>query len=418
MIDFAILQQLGVALVLSSLIGLEREHRYQSENVPSFGGLRTFALIGLAGALAYIMGQYYQPLFAVVTAGFLALVVAAYVMTTRDEKEFGATSEVAAILVYIIGILAAMGLNVVATAVALAVLVILHFRDPLHSWAKHIRNEELVSTIEFVVIAFVVLPLLPNQAYGPYEFFNPYVVWLMVVFISGISFASYIAIKLFGARRGISLTGFLAGFISSTALAFSFSAKSKKVTKVVNPFVLAMVVAASAMFFRVLVEVAVLNRSLFFVVLPPLLVMGVVAAVIAIFFYTRKEKMSAELGRDALDLKSPFSLRPALKFAVFFAFILFLTKFAQVQMGSSGIYLASLISGILDVDAITISVSNLAKNGLAEDVAAAAVVIAVIVNTLSKAVIFMIFGNKAVSLRVFASFLFVLLCGGATFLFF
>ncbi len=226
--DFILLKQLGIAIILASLIGLEREQKRQKYEYSTFGGIRTFVLIGLMGALSYILFEYSTVFFVALTTGFLGILIASYVVISKVYNKVGATSDIAAMLVYVIGILSAMEKFVLATVITLITLSVLHFKAPLHRWAKHLRNEEIVSAIEFIVIAFVVLPMLPNESFGPYGFFNPYIVWLMVVFISAISYASYIAIKIFGPKKGIGITGFLAGFISSTALALSFSAQSKK----------------------------------------------------------------------------------------------------------------------------------------------------------------------------------------------
>lgn len=412
--DFSIFQQLGVALALSSLIGLERERVYQLGHYDDFAGVRTFALIGLLGALSYILSSYSTIIFALITAGFLALVIMAYFLTGRGSSSKGMTSEIASVLVYVIGILSGMEQYLLATVVALTVLSVLYFKDALHRWAKHLENREFVSTIQFMIIAFVVLPLLPNQSYGPYGFFNPYIVWLMIVFISGLSFLSYIAIKAFGAKRGISVTGFLAGFISSTALAFSFSAESKKNPSVINPYAFAVVIAGSAMFFRVLIEIYVLNSELAKSLFVPMISMGVAGILGAVFLLLKKEKVPENIGEKMIELKSPFSLKPALKFGFFFALVMFVSKFAASSIGNSGIYLTSFISGFMDVDAITVSMANMAKDGLMQKPAAISIIIAALTNTFSKAAIFFIFGNRKVALKISAVFAFVLLVGFGT----
>lgn len=410
--DFSIFQQLGTAFILASLIGLEREQKSQLAKYEGFGGIRTFALIGLMGALAYILSAYSVAFFVVITAGLMALLITAYFLTARKVGNLGATSEVAAILVYIIGVLAAMDLYVVATIISLAVLTILHFKDILHKWAYHIQNKELVSTIQFMIIAFVVLPILPNVDYGPYSFFNPQEVWLMVVFISGISFASYVAIKLVGEKKGIALTGFLGGFISSTALAFSFSGESKKNTKIVNPYALAVIVASTAMFFRVLLEVFVLNLELFKVLYIPILAMGLTGIASAFYFWRKKDANVKSLDKDVLDVKSPFNIVPALKFALFFALILFVSKFALAHMGNQGIYLTSFLSGFLDVDAITLSMSRaVAEGDLATEAGTFAILIATMTNTLVKGVIMFLFGSRKVALKVISTFAVIMLVG-------
>ncbi|MEK7672677.1 MAG: MgtC/SapB family protein [Patescibacteria group bacterium] len=402
--DFAIFQQLGVAVALASLIGLEREHRNQLNNSQNFGGVRTFTLIGLFGALSYVFSRYVPALFLIFTIGFLVLIIVAYVITNRYEKNHGLTSEIASILVYMTGVLSAMEQYLMATVVAIIILVVLYFKDPLHKWAKQLKKREIISTLQFIIITFVILPLLPNEAYGPYGFFNPNLIWLMVVFISGISFLSYIAIKVLGPKKGIGLSGFLAGFISSTALAFSFSGDSKKNPQIVNPYVVAMTVAASAMFIRVLIEVRVLNGELMAMLLLPMSLMALTGMVCAAFIWLKKEPSVDLMEENILKMESPFSLWPALKFGVLFAGIMLLTEFMSETMGSQGIYLTSMISGLLDVDAITISLSNMAGDHISNETASRAIALAAIVNTFSKAGIFLLFANRKVAVKIAAVF--------------
>lgn len=406
--------KLGVALALSALVGLEREHRYQTGNITGFGGIRTFSMIGLLGALSYVIGQQVPGLFTIVTAGFFIFIVVSYFVTSKIHGGSGATSEFAAILVYLIGVLSALELYFLATSVAIVVLSMLYFKDKLHSWAKSLKSRELVSTIEFMIVTFVILPVLPNESYGPYDFFNPYIIWLMVVFISGISFLSYVTMKFLGQKRGIVLTGFLAGFISSTALAFSFSAESRKNRSIVNPFALAVIIASTAMFFRVLVEVSVLNAELVPRLVYPILAMGLTGVLGALVLWLKKEKVPKNLEEKMISVKSPFSLFPAIKFALLFSGILLLSKFGNAYLGDKGVYLTSVLSGVMDVDAITVSMANSAKNGLSHSTASIAIIIAAMTNTLAKGLLFSLFGNFKVALRILAVFGAMLLVGLAT----
>lgn len=415
--EFLLIKQLGIALLLGSLVGLEREQKSQRYGYDSFAGIRTFALIGLLGSISYILSEYSMSVFAVLTAGFLILLILSYVRLGSKYQKVGATTEIASILIYLTGVFCGMQQYLLAVVVALITLSVLHFKGPLHRWAQHLKNDEIVSAIEFIIVAFVVLPLLPNEYYGPYDFFNPYLVWLMVVLVSGISFVSYIAIKLFGARKGIGFTGFLAGFISSTALALSFSVHSKRNVKVVNSYVVAIVIAGSAMFFRILIEVSVLNSALISRLVVPMAVMGITGIFSVLFFCFSKEKVPATVEADMVKVKSPFKLMPALKFGIFFALILFLSKFADEFMGDKGIYLASVFSGLVDVDAITVSMANMAKSGVAESTAVTAITIAAMVNTLVKGMIFLIFGARKTALRIFAVFALMLVAGGVSLIF-
>lgn len=410
---FVLVQQFGAAILLGALVGLERERNVMN-GAGHFAGLRTFALIGLLGALAYFLKDFSEWLFLALSGGVLALIVAAYVMGTRLSKDIGLTSEVAAILVFVVGILAGMGLYNLAVLLTVALLSILHFKEVLHGWARALSERELRGAISFLIIAFIVLPLLPNESFGPYEFFNPYKVWLMVVFISGISFLSYIGIKFFGKSKGIFLSGALAGFISSTALALSFSALSKKDKKLVNPYVLAVLVASTMMFVRVLVELAVVNVAIFDALFWPFALTVGAGLLLSLWVYFRPEKMAKTVSEKAVsDVSSPFALLPALKFGLLFAAILFVVNFATETFGERGVYLTSVLSGLLDVDAITISLANLAKEGaIGTEVAERGIVLAAMVNTAVKGGIFLAFGGRKVAIKICGALLvLVVVCG-------
>jgi uncharacterized membrane protein (DUF4010 family) len=398
-VDLEILQQLGVATALGALIGLERERKHHLEHIiDSYAGIRTYALIALAGSLAYTLSVYSMSFFAVVSAGVLLLLIIGYVLGVKKHGGLGMTSEIASVLVYMIGILCGMKLFVVATMVSLLVLTFLLLKAPLHNWAKKIKYEELVSTLEFLIVAFVVLPILPNQSYGPYGFFNPYLIWLLVVFVSGMSFVSYIAIKFFGTRKGLTLTGFFSGFISTTALAFSLSAQSKKNPKVVCPYVLAMIVANFGMLLRVLIEVMVLHFDLAGILLIPILSMATVGGVAGLYLWRKILKGKGKVrGDTSLKLESPFRLVPALKFALLFVTVLLISRFAVQTLGQGGIYLTSFFSGFVDVDAMTVSMANLAHTDLSDSIAVTAIIITVIVNTLVKVGVFFVFGAREVA---------------------
>ncbi len=420
--DLLIFQKLGIAIALGGLIGIERERKLQINGRSSFGGVRTFALVGLLGSLIYILFADSILAFSTFTLGFLLLIIANYLVSIFKLKEFGATSEIAAVIVYLLGVMSARGEFLLATFLAMAVVGILHFKEPLHGWVKNISDKEMVSSLQFLFIAFVILPLLPNEAFGPYEFFNPYLTWLMVVFISGISFVSYIAIKLFGSRNGICLTGFLAGLISSTALTLSYAPLSRKSKGISNSFVVAVVIAGSAMFFRVLVEVFALNPDLLAYLFWPIFVMGAVGVLLSLYLFTRSgsknKKDKSRNVSDVVDFESPFSLKPAIKFALLFALIVLVAKFALTEFGDSGIYLTSLFFGLIDVDALTVLLSNLSSEGeLSMKIAANGIFIATVVNTFSKAGIFLIFGNRRVALKILSVYLVMIFAGGISLFF-
>ncbi len=408
-----------VALALGAIIGLEREVEIQQKKLYAYGGIRTFLLIAMFGALVGYVSNVLvgYDLFVIVSfVAFVVLVVVGYVIVSGKSKKMGATTEFAAIITFLVAIFIMKGFVIIGVIAAILTAAILAFKPQLHLLAKSVEREEMYATIKFGIITLVVLPLLPNNNYSLVDFpvladvinsfpnvaavlseisvFNPYHIWLMVVFITGISLVGYILIKIVGAERGLGLTGFLGGLVSSTAVTSSLTHESKSVKnlkKLVNPLVFGVVIASSTMFLRVLFEVLVLNKSLLKWLIYPIGVMALGGFGVAGYLYFTRDK---ELKKD-FDFQSPFALIPAIKFGLFFAFVLFVSKLFSVLWGSGGIYLASLISGLADVDAITISMATLAMKGdISAKTAVSAITIAVCSNTVVKGGIAYLFGAK------------------------
>ncbi len=412
------LQNLGLTLLLGSLIGLERERTRHQEDVHEFGGIRTLSLISILGYLVYSLFPD-SIFFYIVTAGFLGLLIASYVMASYIDKTNGATTEIAGLFTYLIGILMAKGDLLIAAVITLIVVLLLYFKKPLHRLAHSIEKEELYDTIKFIAVVFVVLPLLPNQTFGPLNILNPYEIWLIVVLISSISFISYVAIKVVGPKRGIGVGGFLGGLTSSTAVSLSFSQMSKKTNKVVNPFVFGILIACSAMFFRVLLTISILNADLVKILYIPMFSMGGLGLLLALYFWFKPEgKSLGHFSEKELHLKSPFQLMSALHFGLLFAALLFVSKFAADYFGSQGIYLMAFLSGILDVDAIAVSMANLSKDGqITSTVAATGITLAAMTNTVSKGFIVFFLGSRKVGWRSLLALITMALLGGASLVF-
>ncbi len=406
------LQNLGITLLLGGLVGLEREQMRGPKGASYFGGIRTMALVSTFSYLALYIFQDYMWLFGLITGGFLLMLVASYLASAFVYKSLGATTEMGVLFVYLIGVLMAMELRLEAVIVTLMVIGLLHFKEALHKFAYAVEREELYTTLKFIAVAFVVLPLLPNETFGPLDVLNPYLIWLMVVFVSSISFASYIAVKLLGARRGIGLSGFLGGLVSSTAVTLTLSALSKKSSKLFGPFVFGILIASSSMFFRVLFQVSVLAPAMLPWLWAPLLSMGILGFGLAFAHLFSKKGEKAAYKTPDFELKSPFQLLSAIKFGLFFGALLFFSKWALAFFGEEGVYLTALLSGFVDVDAITISLANLSAQGaLPANSAAMGVVLATASNTLVKAGMTFLFASKAVGRRVLFSMLFMLLIG-------
>ena len=375
------------------------------------------SLVSMFGYLVYELFSDKPIVFTTFVLGFWSLIVATYVVSSIQNKNAGATTEIAGVFVFLIGVLAGIGQLLFAATITLIVTLLLFFKGQLHSFAKGLEKEELYSTFKFIAVAFVILPLLPDRTIDPMMVINPNKIWFFVVLVSGISFLSYIAVKILGAKRGIGLGGFFGGLVSSTALTVTFSNLSKKSLKIINPFVFGILIASSAMFFRVLIEVLVLNRELLTDLLLPLGVMGVASLILALCFWFFDKNKKHEMDEKDLAIKSPLQLFTAMKFALLIVVLLIISKYATVHLGNSGLYLTAFFTGLVDVDALTISMANLSAAGdVKTTVAATTITIAVVTNTLVKAGIVFAFASRQVAKRVLLSVITITAIGVITLL--
>lgn len=385
-----IFYRFGVALVLGALVGLEREYSQESgqSREEAFAGLRTFVFISLLGCgAAFVTGLGLDWFFSIAFVALTGLVGAAYVISA-SAGAWGMTTEVTALLAFLIGGLASWGQLELAAALAVVVTLFLSLKSPLQLWVARIEREDIYATLKFAIISVIVLPLLPDQGYGPYDVLNPRSIWLMVVFISGINFAGYILSKVLEARRGILLTGLVGGLASSTAVTLGFSQRSREEPSLSRAFVLGIAAASVLMFGRVWAEAAAINQDLAQDLLLPLGVPLAVGVLWCLYLYFTERP--TEPGQ--VNFSNPFQLEPAIRFGLFFAGVLLLAEWTQHTLGDAGVYLSSIASGLTDVDAITLSMARLSNAGdITMNVATRAVVLATVSNTVVK-------GGMAVSL--------------------
>jgi len=383
MIDLNTAWQFGAALGLGMLIGLERERTRGEERI--FAGVRTFALVALLGATSVFAGNQagLSWIVGVVFLAVVALVAVSYLVTAKGGS-IGATTEISLLLTFFIGSLCAWDQVGVAGAVTVAAMLLLALKGWLHDLAKRIEPSDVEATLKFAIITLIILPLVPNTNFGPtgLEVINPYKTWLMVVLIAGLNFVGYILVKVVGREHGLGITGLLGGLVSSTAVTLSFSQRSRVEPGLAPVLALAILLAWTVMFFRVVVEVGVVNLSLAKDLALGMVIMGVVSLVICLLLWRRgrsTEKAEVESGHN------PFELGDAIKFGALFAVVIFVAKVAQVYFGNTGLYLAGALAGLTDVDAIALSMANLAQQDPASaGPAARTIVIAVISNTMVK----------------------------------
>lgn len=376
-------QRFGIALVLGLIIGIERE----KEKSEAFAGIRTFPLISLMGCTTAMISQLFISwTFAAAFAALAALVITAHIHATRVRT--GITTEIAALLVFVFGGLVWWEMTPLAAALSFVTVLLLATKEPLERVSQKIGRQDIAAALQFGLITLIILPVLPNRTFGPLDVLNPHTVWLMVVLIAGINFIGYILIKILGARQGVLLAGVLGGIGSSTAVTLSFTARSKKAENLAPLLAMGTVIASSIMFVRVLIEAFTVNPAVGKILLIPLAfaaMAGLLCCMLVWLFRLRNLETSSE--KEDIKTANPFELWPAILFGLLFAVILFVSKGAQVLFGTSGIYLSSIITGLTDVDPITLSLSNLAGETLTETVAARGITLAALANTFVKMLI-------------------------------
>jgi len=397
MVEFTFLQNFMIALALGALIGLEREYARYKKRGHDYAGIRTFPLIALFGALAAYFGEIISVWVLLGSMGLMGvLIIVSYFADVETSRKYhGATSEVAGFITFFVGVLCYYGEYTFAAFIAIVMTIILYARSMLHHFAEHIKKKELADTLKFAVVAFIILPFLPNTEYGPYGLFNPYIVWVMVVFISGISFIGYFLMKWFG-EKGLTLTAILGGIASSTALTTSFSERSKKEKSLFQVLALGVIIANGIMLFRVLFVLFFLNKEVYINVLLPFIVLAGVAAGGGYLLW-KKIAPAKHHTHHHIELTSPFTFLPALKFALIFATVLALTKLGGVYFADQGVYLISFISGFFDVDTVVISMAQLAGTTITAEVASKGVLLAALTNTLFKGGIAYMAGGREFS---------------------
>lgn len=402
----------AAALLIGALIGLEREFVQQRSGEQEFGGIRTFALIALLGAVAAFLTDQYGPLiFLAVYLGLILLLWASLLASSMRGVEEGITTEVTALLVPLFGAMMIWNQPAVAAALGVITALILALKPRLHGAARRMSAEDLRATLEFSIITAVVLPLLPNEGFGPFGVLNPFQIWLLVVFISGIGFLGYVLMKYLGPERGVGITGLLGGLVSSTATTLSFAGRSKTNAGLSTVLAQGILIASCVMFPRVLIEVAVVNPELVRQVVVPLAAM-LIAGVITVYILWRRGRAEETADHGGVELSNPLRLKTAITFGLVFAVVLVAVEAANEYFGSAGVYVASILAGITDVDSITLSVSNLSLKGLLDArVAAIAIILATIMNTIAKAVMAMVLGTPRLRRLVSRAFGFVVLAG-------
>ena len=390
---------LMVSLLIGGLIGLEQESYHKSEEKKHFGGVRTFPLISLMG---FSVGYFIKDNFftAVVFFSFSLLILGGYIYEAVFFHRKGITTEVAGLLTFILGIVVAKGYIIEAVTAGITVTLILSLREHIHSFVyKYIDEKDMIAVLKFLIVTAVLYPLLPDHAYTVLKI-NPKSIWLMVILISSISFGAYFATKIFGAKKGILATALLGGLMSSTAVTLAFSKRSKELPEMSRELAYGIVLASTIMFLRQFFVLLIINFS----IAKQFFLFSILLFLTGILFVIRKPAKQKE--NVPVSFINPYELSYAVMFGAFYAVILIISRLSNHYFGSFGVYFVGFISGAADVDPITISMGQLAKNGvIIEHVALMTIIISSITNTIIKGMFAVMFGSKELYRCVWKAFL-------------
>lgn len=420
---------LFLAMIFGAAIGLERESSKKGR--PHVGGIRTFALMALAGALAGIFLQNsYTLVGSILVIGFVLLLIANYVAEALETKSFGITSELSALATFFIGLLVMIEIIPLQATIALLVMLvfILSLKSRTAKWVEDISTNEMESFISYAIIALVALPVLPDHAYqvkdipvlpqllrslgsdgtkfNNLDLINPHKIWIVVVLITGIDVFGYVLGKAIGNKNGLALTSFMAGFVSSTSATQSLAQRSAKSVQVLH-LVGAAVLANLASFLQIFLLVGPLNSQWMVAITPGILVMIIVASGIAYFHFKQQEPAEAESNFNGRASKM-FSLLPALKFAGLLIVIKIVTKICLIEFGHSGFIISSLIASFAGIDAILVNLAEMAGQSITFSFAFITFLAVNATNLLSKSFYSYLQGNKQFALRFFISMLVII----------
>lgn len=356
--DYELLKILGVSLGLGLLVGLQREYDQHK-----MAGIRTFTLVTLLGSVMALLAQQFNAGI-IIAAGLLGLVTLAavvnYFRQQKDKPNVGQTTEVALLLMYSIGAYLVFGQLSIGVAMGATTAVLLHMKSTLGGMVDRLQPKDIWAIMLFAGISLVVLPILPNESFGPYGVFNPREIWMMVVLIVGLGLVGYFIYKLTDKNTGTIANGILGGLISSTATTVTFARRTKDVPKGSLLAAFIILVASTVAMVRIMIEISIVSPDNLGTVLPPLIATLVFMILLSVGFYFFNRSQD---GGQLPEPENPAQLKSALVFGGLYAIILLAVAFARDYFGESGLYVVSILSGLTDVDAITLSISNSMNRG-------------------------------------------------------
>jgi uncharacterized membrane protein (DUF4010 family) len=401
--DELFVQNSVLALVLGFIIGLEREmHTLYAQKKKDFGGSRTFSMIALFGFLSAWFSSFIPYFFLIATVIIGLFLVSTYVVNSLDNIDKGSTTEFSAMVTFLIGAMLKFSSPMLSVFVAIMVLFVLNIKDKIQEYEKTIAKHELNAAVMFMMMTFVILPILPDRSIDSLGLVNLYRIWIMVVLVAGISFFGYIAIRFFGTAHGIGVAGLFGGLVSSTAVAMNMARRMHENGLFAKNFAIGITLASSMMLIRAGVEVWVINPPLARAFLIPIVV-GTLSGYLYIgylYITSKRENISQDF-----KFNNPFDLKEALMMGLIFGATLAIIGIVNRYVGDAGVLAASFVSGFADVDAIILSLSTLSKTTLNPLTAQHAIVLAIVSNTIVKMILVLILGKMVLFRLVFLYYL-------------
>ena len=399
----SLLVSIVVSACLGALIGLIRQWSDQT-SAPAgsvdFGGVRTYALWAMLGCGAAFLGESLAPFL--LTATFLLVGIHQVVAMSKTPVATrpGGTTFASALLTVLVGALVLWNNRQAAVLIAATTVVLLGVKQPLHAWTRKFTADDVRATLQFVAITGVILPIVPNRNFGPYDAFNPYTTWLLVVLISGLGFLGYIAMRSLGTRAGLLVTSLFGGLASSTATTLAFSRRSKDDPALSEHYALGIAVACSVMLARVLITVGILNLELAFTLVAPFALMALPGVLYGAWLWFMRQPGKGAI--TAPQIGNPLSLKTAIKFALLYAVIGFLVKFiTSLNLLHSSLLPLSFFSGLTDMDAISLSVTgNHTSGAVPLHLATQAIIVAAVANSLLKASFAISLGSPVLRIQI------------------
>ncbi|MFW6307497.1 MAG: MgtC/SapB family protein [Campylobacterales bacterium] len=395
-------KELAVAIVLGFMIGLQRELSFHRHDRDVFMGARSISIISLIGYLSTKLYQLYPLVLIIISITIGSFLVAFYIIRAiKNKYNKGNTTELSALVAFILGLLVTDHLEL-AVFSAVILIALLEVKPKIMSIKEEIKSKDVKSAILFALMTFVVLPVLPDKTIDPYGLINPTHIWMMVILISGLSFIGYISTRLIDTSKGLIMMGLFGGLASSTATTLTLSKKATHNKEATKSLAIAIALACSTMFLRVVIWTFIFSREIFQVVVFPYILATLTGYALIYFLYTKTDK---QIVSEEIVFSNPLEFSEALKMGVIFGVIFGALSLINNYSGDIGVYLASFLSGLSDVDAIVLSLSELFRNEeIVATTATIGIILASIANTVTKIAISFVVGSR--SLGMYLSYIF------------